>query len=267
MKKTAFIALLCSVFLLGALSLSCKKIPQGPDGPDNPSGPVTPDNPDNPDNPGADYFKLVSIYDSSKEADTFHIVGYEAGSDTYLVQTNLKAEQISAVSDADWCVPVYDGDRLKVEYSQYGEKNQILQPRSCTVEVTAGTVYHKTLTLVQQSHHFKLGTFTYRNQFQLPANGEPLVIYIDTSLWDWQIENPTDWIEAEHVDRNTLRVAAKPKAGGSQDKRNGIVYLYSVTEKVFDTYTEGAAYKLYFYDEDPTISGEEFGYGDHTDWD
>ena len=238
----------------------CKKKPV-------PVGPDDPDDPDNPAGPTTGYFRLVSIYDNTREADTFYIAGYEAGYYTLLVQTDLPAEQVSVTSGQEWCTTEYGGGTLKFNYQKYGEKNQILQPRTCEIEVKAGTVYHQTFTIAQQSGTKQLGTFDYRNQFYLPADGEPITININTNLWDWQLRNTNDWIEAEHVDRQTLRIAAKPKADGASGKRNGIIYLYSVTEKTFDTYTEGDAYKLYLYDADPTVTGDGYTYGDHTDWD
>ncbi len=265
MRVRSSILAICILAALITFAGGCKKIKpeqDNPGGQDNPENPVTPDNP-----PVGDYFSLVSIYDSNKEADTFYISGYEAGHHSILVKTNMQADRIVLTSDASWCTPTYDGDMLRINFEQFGEKYEILQPRVCTVDVKAQEVYHNTITLVQQSHHLKLGTFNYQNNFYLPASGDAIDIKIDTNLWDWQIENSTGWITAEHIDRNTLRVAATPKTGGSSEKRSGMIYLYSITEKVFDTYTEGSAYRLYLYDADPQISGDGYGYGDHIDWD
>ena len=265
---TRLISAVMLILLVAFCAADCKKVaPDTPDNPNTPENPDTPDTPDNPDNPEADYFKLVSLQDSSKEAETFYLTSYNPVILTIVVKTNLKADKVSLKSDAPWCTPAYDGSTLKLNLSQYGEQGDILQPRSCSIEVTAGSVYHNTLTVVQQSQQIRLGTFTYRNRFNLPANGEPLYISINTNLWDWQIRNENDWITAEHVDRLTLKVAAKPRSGGQDEKRDGKIYLYSISEKSFDIYTEASAYQLYFFDSDPAINGDGYDYGDHTDWD
>lgn len=265
---TRLISAVMLILLVAFCAADCKKVaPDTPDNPNTPENPDTPDTPDNPDNPEADYFRLVTIYDSSKEPDKLNIFSYGPVEYSLVAQTNLKADKLSIVSDADWCKCSYEGNILKIKLSQYGEENEVLQPRSCKVEVKAGTVYHGSFNFVQQSQQIRLGTFTYRNRFNLPANGEPLYISINTNLWDWQIRNENDWITAEHVDRLTLKVAAKPRSGEQDEKRDGKIYLYSISEKSFDIYTEASAYQLYFFDSDPAINGDGYDYGDHTDWD
>ena len=234
--------------------------------PVNPDNPDNPDNPGGPDNPTGDYFKLVSIYDSSKEAETFYIAGYQMGSYSLVVNTSLASDKYSATSSADWCKPVFDGGLLRLNYEQYGEKNDMLNPRVCVVEVKAGSFYDGTITIVQQSGSKKLGTITYKNSFELPADGSPIDIIIQTTLWDWKIENANDWIKAEHIDRETLRVSAVPRDYDAA-KRSGKIYLYSVTYKQFDSDMEYDSYKLFFNDADPVVAGDDYGYGDHTDWD
>ena len=229
--------------------------------------PVGPDNPDNPDNPAGDYFKLVSIYDSSKDAETLYIAGNAMGHYSMVVNTNLASDQYSATSSADWCKPVFEGGLLTINYEQYGGDHDKLKVRVAEVRVKAGSLYDKTFTIAQQSKITSLATINGQLEFALSPAGTPQDIYISTNLWDWQIENQTDWVVAEHVDRGTLRVSAKPKADDDNTSRSGMIYLYSVTYKSFSSDMDYDTYKIYFHDGEPELTGDGYGYGDHTDWD
>ena len=272
-NRPFFIALM--LLGIGLAGSGCEKIPEnqepdkpGEEKPDKPDNPDNPDNPDKPDTPDGDYFQIVTLSDNTHDADTFLLSGYEAGYHTLVVKTNLSDDKWSATSDAAWCTTAKDGNLLKISYEQYGVKNDAFQPRSCSVTVDAGTVFNAVFTVAQQAGRKQLTVYgSPSNPFYISPSGTPSEFLITTNQWDWKIENQSDWLTAEHVDRMTLRVTAAPKQTADGTKRKGTILLYSSIWKSFDSYVEGEAYRMIFYDADTDFSGEDYGYGDNQTWD
>lgn len=242
--------------------------PENPDKPDTPDNPDNPDNPETPENPTSDYFRLVTLSDNTKDAESTLISDFNAGKHTLVAKTNLSADKWSASSDAEWCTPTKDGDLLVISYTQYGEKNDMVQPRSCKVKVKAGSVFSTELTIVQNSGRKQLSVYGSPSPtFYISPSGTPMEFIITTNQWDWKIENTSDWLTAEHVDRMTLRVKATPKQDSNAAKRKATIYLYSSVYKSFDNYVQGESYRMTFYDADADFSGEDYNYGENQNWD
>lgn len=246
-------ALLC----MAALFPSCVK-----------SAPDTP--PDNGDDDPAivleDYFVFKNL--SGKETNLV-LMSREGGLQELMVSTSLKPSEWSLEGgDETWCKVYWDGSLIRIEVDPYGGWGDIFYPRSCKVSIKSDKLSDVSFTLAQESDT-ELRTLHYRNQFQLPPSGAPLDIFIYTNYYQWKVKNNSDWFTVEQPNCMTLRVKATPKQYGDTQIRQGSVTLYSAAwaEEDLESIYWNQTVKLNFSDGDPDLSGEDYNYGDHQNWD
>lgn len=249
-----------SVFLAAMVLCACPAVdPAGPDRPDNP------DNPDVPPSPSRDYFRLM-INLATPVPDDYEIVfNCDATGTTLIVQTDQK--EWSASASESWCDTHKDENgNLVILVPSYGEYHEMLAPRSCKVRVKAGTIYDKTITVAQQSWTafffaddlaWDLSLFS--NVLKMPPSGGSSNVTIVTNSWKWRAQSDVAWIQTKYVDPGTLKVTTSARPEG-EAARKGKVTLTNISDDFVTA-------SFMVVDSDAVLHGEDYEYGDQSDWD
>jgi len=256
---------------LGVVPFSCT--PQQPaqnqptDQPEDPgTDPEEDPSIDPGDTPGTDS-EFVITNMSGKELDMFL---QERGplDGAIMVKTSLKNDEWEVSGGAEWCRIKREGTLIRLNIDAYGEAHEYLYPRACELLFKAKGMKDKTFVIAQESDT-RIGAYSYETEFTLSPTGAPLDIFIFSNFYRWKVINHNDWFDAEQPDQVTLRVKAHPKAEGDKTTRSGRIILMSAAwkEEDIETFYSNRVCYMYFKDGTPDMSGEDYGYGDHQDWD
>ena len=222
-----------------------------------------------PEQPTGPYFKA--------ELPDECVLGYNDGNMSWGVETNIT--DWTAVSDAEWCKPKTEATFLRLDVTEYDCRYDNGQykydpPRTCTVTVKAGTVFTKSIKVVQNTHT----TISFPQQefnslrydwilsgpsgmtVLLSADGETRDVVIQSNAYLWAPSTEADWLTVSRVDGSTLRVTSKARDASVTTPRSAkvkveVVYAYNE----FESFT--------VQDAPANLDDEGYGYGDHTDWD
>lgn len=254
MAQTRFLRM--AVLILGGLLLcACppKVDPVVPDGPDGPDGPETPVDPDKP------YFNLMTSSGTPVPQDYELVYNRDAVSVAAMtVKTNVT--DWSVTSSDTWCSAIAnENNSIVLQLQEYGESREVLPPRICTVSVQAGAVFNQTIKVVQQSYV----VFSFEREGQplvLPASGATIDVPVYSNSYQWTPTSPADWIKLEKRSPSVLRVTTSPRPATESSPRSALVTVHSSS----DEYAKGS---FEVRDEDATLSGEDYQYGEHIDWD
>lgn len=233
--------------------------------------PAGPDGPDGPETPAGDYFKLM-INLSTEVPDDYEVVfNTDATGTNFIVETNQSDWSIS--SDAPWCT-VQKTEATQSEkatavilVSDYDVRDESglvhnLPARECNVRVTAGTLYDKTIRVVQQgvvffnvtdSFIWDQSLFSY--VLELSAAGEEKDAYILTNCYKWIPSTDASWLTVSRKDQVTLHLVSQPAPSG-EGPRSARVTLTDANDE-FRSITFTVRDK----------AGTAPGHGEeHTDW-
>ena len=192
--------------------------------------PVGPDEPIGPDTPTGDYFKLM-INLSTEVPDDYEVVfNTDATGTNFIVETNQNDWSIS--SDAPWCT-VQRNEATQSEkatavilVSDYDVRDENgfvhnLPVRECNVRVTAGTLYDKTIRVVQQgvvyfnvTEDFIWDQSLFSYVLEMSSAGEEKDAYILTNCYKWIPTTDASWLTVSRKDQVTLHLVSKPAATG-----------------------------------------------------
>jgi hypothetical protein len=185
------------------------------------------------------------------------------------VETNAAADPStwSVTCSEPWCFATAGGYPVSISLSAeaYG-KNDPLWPRTCELSVVIPGLYNGTFKVVQESVTFIELAGGVAEEYILSPSGAAKEFTIHTNLYEWKVENGSDWIKAEKVDAMTFRVSAIPRTQASSAARNGTIHLYSAALSHRPS-TAGDFITLNFKEGDPDVSGEDYGYGESHGWD
>ena len=245
------------------------------------SGCGKPDNPDPGTNPGtnpgtdpgtdpATPFFTASLPDE-------WVFNMDPGAMSWPVETNIT--DWTATSSESWCKPTPMTDQLWLDIEDYDARDEngyerFDPPRTCTVTVKAGSVYSKTIQIVQQTHtiiYFPQKDYSREYDWIedgptgmtvfLSADGQTRDLLVTTNTWRWIPETDAAWLKVECVNNSTLRLTSTARA-------ETVTAARSAQVKVYDKYNEYFVYSTFTVEDAPaTVGGEDFGYGDHTEWD
>ena len=163
-----------------------------------------------------------------------------------------------------WCSILVESHRFVILVSEYrptvnpdGSGGYLYTiPRTCTVTVSTGSVYSKTFTVIQESMTF----------FDIPSNpvllspeGGSADVTVINNCYGWSASTDASWLTLKKTGSSTLTVTSSARAGGASP-RQAIVSLKSDLD-------DWVTAKFTIADADSELSGEDFNYGDHTDWD
>ena len=247
---------------MGTLLLcACPEIDLPDDGPDGPDG---------PDPPTQTFFSISS---SGKENPTFLLLGWDSGQ-ILKVRTNADTNpdewQFSAT--APWCHAAVTSTDYVVESSitvsadPWGKEDEYLWPRSCELTVNIPGLYKETIKIVQESNlYLRIGNYSYKGI--IPPSGAPVDFFVDTNLYDWQIENDLPWLKAVKLDHMTLQLSVEPRTDGTGEGRWGDIYLYSTKYDHHPENQEGPVVTFRAIEGEADLSGDDYEYGDGYLWD
>ena len=257
--------LFCHSLMVASLLLlltGCGK----PDPPPTTSDPGT--TPTTPTTPSDPYFRAELPDERVSNADSDVAI--------WAVDTNI--EDWKATSSESWCKPTVTAKELRLDIEEYKIRNangdwEYAQPRTCTVDVTAGTVFSKSIRIVQQT--YTIITFPQQAMSAkydwiqdgpsgmtvlLSSDGDMREILVSSNTWRWVPETDAGWLKAEYVNGSTLRLTSTARAETETSARSATVRVYDKNDElVYSTFT--------VQDAPANVEGQDFGYGDHTDWD
>lgn len=257
--------LFCHSLMVASLLLlltGCGK----PDPPPTTSDPGT--TPTTPTTPSDPYFRAELPDERVSNADSDVAI--------WAVDTNI--EDWKATSSESWCKPTVTAKELRLDIEEYKIRNangdwEYAQPRTCTVDVTAGTVFSKSIRIVQQT--YTIITFPQQAMSAkydwiqdgpsgmtvlLSSDGDMREILVSSNTWRWVPETDAGWLKAEYVNGSTLRLTSTARAETETSARSAQVKVYDKNnELVYSTFT--------VQDAPANVEGQDFGYGDHTGWD
>ncbi len=256
-----------AILALTTVALLCACGEKGPEKPDSPDNP---DNPSGPDTPAQTYFTIRT----SEEEDPSMLL-LSRGTDKVLtVRTNAKTntEDWTFSATADWChaaVSYTDNlveSHIAVSGDNWGGEDEYLWPRTCELTINIPGLYNKTLKVVQESNVY-LRLYNYQNRGTVPPSGATAEFFVDTNLYDWQIENSLTWLKAVKKDHMTLQLSVVPRTDPNEPSRWGDIYLYSTKYNHHPESWEGPMVTFRAIEGNPDISGEDYEYGEEHSWD
>lgn len=245
--------------LLVILAVGCHKIPK----PNQEQ-----EQEQNPEQPKGPYFKA--------ELPNEYLLSYNQGGISWPVDTNI--DDWTATSDAEWCKPTAKEKELGLVVENYDCRDengyeQYDPPRTCTVTVKAGTVFSKTIKIIQDTHtiinfpqsemssnYDWISTGPSGMKVLLSADGQTRDIVIMSNAWRWVAETEASWLKLERIDGATLRVTSTARGESETTARSAKVKLYVESNRLNE-----ASFTV--EDAPADVNGEGYGYGDHTDWD
>lgn len=204
------------------------------------------------------------------------VIGFDQGAVAWAVETNIA--DWAASSDAEWCKPTSKTKELWLDVENYDCRDEngyerYDPPRTCTVTVKAGTVFSKTIKIIQDTHtiitfpqEVMNGNYDWITsgpggmKVLLSADGQTRDIVIMSNAWRWVAETEAAWLKLERVDGATLRVTSTARSASETTARSAKVNLYPETNRL-----NVASFTV--EDAPADVNGEGYGYGDHTDWD
>ena len=248
------------------LCLSCGE-PLKPDNPDNPDNPSNPDNPgtsDNPDNPSGPFFDLLNGISNPVTEGQEVIFNRDATGTTFIVNTNI--DDWSAEASEAWCdVSKDENGNLMVLVPEYGEWNEMLPPRISSVRVTAGTVFDRTIYIIQQSSLFinfpqlVFDQSLWSDKLPLSPAGETAEVLVYTNCYKWVPTADVSWLKLEVVDATTLRITSSANTDGNTQRRGTVTLTAASDDFIHSSFT--------VVDGDPSVTGSDYTYGEHSNWD
>lgn len=218
--------------------------------------------------PKGPYFKI--------ELPDEFLMSYNQGSASWVVDTNISDWTVE--SDASWCKPTAKTNELWLDVEDYDcrDENGAYRydpPRICTVTVKAGTTYGKTFKVVQDTHTFISFTqLRYSLNYDwildepsgmkvlLSADGQTRDLMISSNAYRWVPETEATWLKVKCVDNATLRLTSTARADTETAPRSATVKLYVETDRLNTA-------NFTVEDAPASVEGNDFSYGDHTDWD
>lgn len=205
-----------------------------------------------------------------------YLMSFNQGAVSWPVDTDIT--DWTATSDADWCKPTAKAKELWLDVEDYDcrDENDAYKydpPRICTVTVKAGTVFSKTIKIVQDTHTFISFTqLRYSLNYDwildepsgmkvlLSADGQTRDLMISSNAYRWVPETEATWLKVKCVDNATLRLTSTARADTETAPRSATVKLYVETDRLNTA-------NFTVEDAPASVEGNDFSYGDHTDWD
>ena len=188
----------------------------------------------------------------------------------FLILTNIP--DMTASSDSSWCKAYIE----KLEEERYllviivdafeprrADNGDFVhcQPRVCTVTFKAGSAYSHTLTVRQESH-VMLSTGLYGKPVLMDPAGGTIRIPIRTNCISWTPSTDAEWLSVKRIDNVTLELSSTARKD-SGSARTATVTLVSD----LDSWSISSRESFTVTEADAALSGDDYDYGDHIDWD
>ena len=223
--------------------------------PDNPDGPDGPDVPDKP------------FFTADIPAE-YNTTSPEQGRN-FQIKTNIS--DWTATSDSSWChTNITKGEdygyELVILVDEFAPRTDngdydYCQPRVCTVTIKAGSTYSHTLTVRQESRVI-MSTELYGKSVLMDPAGETIRLFIRTNCISWTPSTDADWLNVKRIDNATLELSSTARKDSDKARKATVTVVSDL-----DSYTSTSRTSFTVADADVVLSGDDYGYGDHIDWD
>ena len=205
-----------------------------------------------------------------------YLLSYNQGGISWPVDTDIT--DWTATSDADWCKPTAKAKELWLDVEDYDCRDEngyesYDPPRTCTVTVKAGTVFGKTIKIIQDTHtiitfpqmelNSQYDWITVNSEgmtVHLSPDGETRDIAVMSNAYRWTPSTEADWLTVTRIDGATLRITSKARDASVTVPRSAKVQLAATSDLI-----NNASFKV--EDAPASVAGHDLDYGDHTDWD
>lgn len=237
-----FCMILASLLLCAA---SCQK-----SGPENP----TPVNP-TPEPPvQKNYFK----------ADIKDVYAYNCGESGTEVQYTTDISGWTITPSETWCTITVESQRFVIHVGEYkptvnpdgGGGYLYTEPRKCTVQLVAGTALNKTFTVVQESMTVISAPST---PVTINAAGASKDVFIQNNCYGWTASTDATWLTLKQKDASTLTIVSSTRSSGATPRQ--------ATVNIVSKLDDWVKAQFIVADADAEFNGEDYKYGDHTNWD
>lgn len=241
-----------------------------------------PTDPTDPTNPGGNndsYFNAQLINLDTGAAMTSipselvfpNDLGSESGI-PLLIDTNLK-------EDEDWSITITNPDMCYISWGDYNGKTerkivctqyvyqyspeQYPAPRECDLIIKAGSLFEKTIHIVQQGIiSFVMPDHKEGVTNVLSPTGETVEEIVLSNAYKWEASSNADWLSVTVPAPNTLRITSSPRSDSDAKKRTAVVTLHDLC--TFASWQ--TAFNITITDADAALGGDDYNYGDHIDW-
>jgi hypothetical protein len=189
-----------------------------------------------------------------------------------LIDTNMKEDEDWSITTTDhgmcyisW--GVYNGKtERKIVCSQYVYQyspEQYPAPRECDLVIKAGSLFEKTIHLVQQGIiSFIMPDYKEGVTNVLSPAGETAEQLVLSNAYKWEASSNADWLTVSLPDPKTLRMTSSPRSDSDAQKRTAVVTLHDLC--TFASWQ--TSFTITITDDDAVLGGDEYHYGDHIDW-
>ena len=180
--------------------------------------------------------------------------------------TNLADGEIQITPSEDWCQVTYSSGSVNLRVSRWGRdtekdgRDAYPAPRSCTVTVKGGYIFTKTVTVNQESDAGLIQTPNYMTTLYVNPSGGTETLAIDTNCIGLTARTDADWVQAEFIDRASLRIVTQPHPDDVSTPRTARITICSVVN-------DSKMINLTVKENDPKLSSGGYGYEDYTNWD
>lgn len=250
MKRLFFAA----AFLLVLVASGCGK-------PENPSKYNKQDHKPDPVNPAPTPPSADDPYFTVTISDVINTFSQLACDFPY--ETNISADDISASASESWCSVQTSDAVISIRVEHWGQDPDKIglerypSPRSCTVSLKAGTIFSKTITVVQESD---AGLLQHSGKVMVNPAGETLKIDVETNCISWNAKTDTDWITLKVLDNSTLQITSSVRPDSVTENRKATVVL---TSDVNSSTTSSFVIE----EKDSQVSPGGYPYDEHSNWD
>lgn len=164
-----------------------------------------------------------------------------------------------------WCKITVESARFVILVDEYkptvnpdGSGGDLYtSPRTCTVQLTAGTAFSKTFTVLQESRTIISIPF---QPLLLSAAGASADVLVNNNCYSWTATTDASWLTLKKKDSSTLTVTSTARPASESTPRKATVMIVSDLDDFVNA-------RFTVADADSELSGEDYNYGDHTDWD
>ncbi len=199
------------------------------------------------------------------EADIKDVYAFNCGESSG-VEVSYKTDisEWTITPSETWCSILVESSRFVILVSEYrptvnpdGSGGYLYtEPRTCTVTVSAESAYNKTFTVIQESMTF----FNIPSKHVLlSAEGGTADVTVINNCYGWSASTDASWLTIEKTGSSALKVTSSARAVGASPRQATVNLVSDLDDWVTAKFTVA--------DADSELSGEDFNYGDHTDWD
>lgn len=207
------------------------------------------------DNPGQD---TKTPYFTLEIPDSIFLIPDVISRKSY--STNL--DTVYVTSSETWCKIKHAYHAFEISVDKYGrdEQGNLQPPRMAKVSITAGNIYKKTITVIEESDVAAISAELHGEALRISPAGETITQSILSNCFRWKATTDANWLTLKYIDNATLQITSSPRPDNVTTRRRAEVKLESVINyRITGSFIVEEA--------DPEAHPGDYEYGEHSDWD